>query len=187
MVQLTQEQIKKNKSIFLQTNATHNIIPQELIDFLGEDFFTAPASTSTSMHNACEGGLVDHILSTAKFANKINKMLPEHMQVPALSLYRIAFLFDIGKTFLFVPNQYEWSKKNGKIYEYSNNTASMRVGERSALYASRYMKLEEEEYQAIINSDREELETQIKWFGSSLTIILRQAIEWAIREQKSRV
>lgn len=186
MVQLTQEEIKKNRSAFLQTNEKYKILPPELIAFLGEDFFKAPASTNTSMHNACEGGLVDHILTTARFANKINQMLPEHMRVPALSLYRIVFLFDIGKTFLFVPNQNEWSRKNGKIYEYSNKTVAMRVGERSALYASRYMKLEEDEYQAIINADREELELQIKWFGSSLTVILRQAIEWAIIEQKNR-
>jgi hypothetical protein len=114
-------------------------------------------------------------------------MLPENLQQPAMSIHRVSFLFDIGKTFLYVPNQIEWSRKNGKIYDFAENTVAMRVGERSALYALKFMSLEEDEYQTILNSDREELDAQIKWFGSPLTSIMRQAIEWAIIEQKNRI
>lgn len=187
MVQLTQEQIKKNKQIFLQLSEKYGILPKELIDFLGDGFFTAPASVSTNLHNACEGGLVDHILTTAQFAKKINDMLPDALKQPAISVYRISFLFDIGKTFLYVPNQDDWTRKKGKIYDFGERATAMKIGERSALYALQHMKLTEDEYQAIINSDREELDPQIKWFGSILTMILRQAIEWAIMEQKKRV
>jgi hypothetical protein len=187
MVQLTQEQIKKNKQIFLQLNEKYGILPKELLDFLGEGFFTAPASVATNLHNACEGGLVDHILTTAKYAKKINDLLVDTpLQQPALSVYRVSFLFDIGKTFMYVPNQEEWSRKKGKMFDFSEGTVAMRVGERSAFYATQYMKLTEDEYQAIINADREELDAQVKWFGSTLTTILRQSIEWSIMEQKKR-
>jgi 23S rRNA maturation-related 3'-5' exoribonuclease YhaM len=186
MVQLTQAQIQKNKDIFLLLNKKYQILPELLITFLGEEFFHAPATTMTSMHNACDGGLLDYLLKVAEYAKKLNDILPSSLQQPALSVYRVAFLSGIGKTHMFVPNQNEWSRKNGKIYEFASNVAAMSAGERSALYAMRYMVLSDEEYQAILNSDRSEEEPQVKWFGSPLTTILRQAIEWAIMDIKHR-
>jgi hypothetical protein len=187
MVQLTQAQIQKNKDIFLLLNKKYQLLPDTLVTFLGEDFFHAPATTMTTMHNACDGGLLDYLLKVAEYAKKINDTLPASLQQPALSVYRVAFLTGIGKTFMFIPNSNEWSRKNGKIYEFAPGVSAMSAGERSALYALRYgMDLSDDEYQAIINSDKSEEEPQVKWFGSSLTTILRQAIEWAIMDLKHR-
>jgi hypothetical protein len=187
MVQLTQEQIKKNKAIFLKLNSEHKIIADELLAFLGENLFTAPASTATSLHNACDGGLVDDLLTVAKYANKINQILPPHLQQPAISVHRVSLLSGIGKTFMYVPNANEYSARNGKIYDFAPNTVAMRVGERSAYYALQYMKLTEDEYQALINFDKPEEDLQVKWFGSPLTTILKQAVELAIIDEKRRV
>lgn len=187
MIQLTQAQIQKNKAIFLALNAKYQILPESLLAFLGEDFYHAPASTMTTMHNACEGGLLDHLLKTTEFAKKINDFLPPSLQQPALSVYRVCFVSGIGRTFMFVPNTNEWSRKNGKIYEFSQTTAAMNAGERGALYALRNgMTLTDEEYQAVVHSDRFEEDSQVKWFGSPLTTILRHAIEFSIMEQKRR-
>lgn len=187
MVQLTQEQIAKNKAIFLKLNTDHNILPQPLLDFLGEGFFTAPASTMTSLHNACAGGLIDHILTVAKYANKINQMLPLNMQQSAASVHRISFLSSIGLTFMYVKNEDEWSIKRGKIYDFAPDMVAMRTGERSAYYAMKHMELTEEEYQALINFDKPEEDLQVKWFGSPLATILKQAVELAIIDEKRRV
>ena len=158
-----------------------------LLAFLGEGFFTAPASTATSLHNACDGGLVDDLLTVAKYANKINTILPAHLQQPAISVHRVSLLSGIGKTFMYVPNTNEYSIRNGKIYDFAQNTVAMRVGERSAYYALQYMKLTEEEYQALVNFDKPEEDLQVKWFGSPLTTILKQAVELAIIDEKRRV
>jgi hypothetical protein len=187
MVQLTQEQIKRNKAIFLKLNAEHKIIPDELLAFLGEGLFTAPASTATSLHNACEGGLIDDLLTVAKYANKLNQILPPHLQQPALSVHRVSLLSGIGKVFMYVPNANEYSVRNGKIYDFAPNTVAMRVGERSAYYALQYMKLTEDEYQALVNFDKPEEDIQVKWFGSPLTTILKQSVELAIIDEKRRV
>jgi len=187
MIQLTQEQIKKNKAIFLKINAEHQIIPDSLVEFLGEGFFNAPASTATSLHNACMGGLVDDLLTVAKYANKINAILPPHLQQPAISVHRVSLLSGIGKTFIYTPNTNEYGVKNGKIYEFAPNTVAMRVGERSAYYAMQHMKLTEEEYQALINYDKPDEDLQVKWFGSPLTTILKQAVELAVIDEKRRV
>jgi len=50
-----------------------------------------------------------------------------------------------------------------------------------------HMKLTEEEYQALINYDKPDEDLQVKWFGSPLTTILKQAVELAVIDEKRRV
>ena len=67
--------ILKNKEIFLEKNDNYKIFTSELLDFLGEDLMTAPASSMLSLHNAFPGGLIDHILKTTKYAIGLNNLL----------------------------------------------------------------------------------------------------------------
>jgi hypothetical protein len=61
----------------------------------------------------------------------------------------------------------------------------MKVGERSAYYVlSHNVSLTEEEYQSIINFDKSEEDKQSKWYGSTLSTLLRQANELSIIECK---
>jgi len=61
----------------------------------------------------------------------------------------------------------------------------MKIGERSAYYAlSNGVELSEEEYQSIINYDKSEEDKQSKWYGSTLSTLLRQANELSIIECK---
>ncbi len=53
------EKIVKNKEKFDKTNDTYNILTKELLDYLGEDLYSSPASNMESMYNAFPGGLVD--------------------------------------------------------------------------------------------------------------------------------
>ena len=46
---LTITQLEKNQKKFIETNAKYNIFTKELEEFLGEDFYTSPASTSLNM------------------------------------------------------------------------------------------------------------------------------------------
>ena len=96
-------------------------------------------------------------------------------------------MFKIGKTFLYKWCDSEWHRNNqGKMYEYNEELTSMRVGERSVYYATKYgISLTEEEYQAIINYDKSEDDKQSKWYSSVLSNILKQANELAIIEEKS--
>ena len=181
------EKILKNKEVFLEKNKLYGVLTKELIDFLGEDVITAPASSMTSLHNAFPGGLIDHILKTTKYAIGINKLLPKENQVEALSIVKVCFLHQIGKSFLYKWNESEWHRKNqGKNYVYNEEIVSLRIGERSILYALRYgVKLSDEEYQAIINYDKSDDDKQSKWYGGILSTILKQANELAIIEEKN--
>ena len=181
------DKILKNKEIFLEKNKLYGILTKELLDFLGEDFMTAPASSMTSLHNAFPGGLIDHILKTTKYAIGINKLLPQNIEVEAHSIVKICFLHQIGKTFLYKWNESEWHRKNqGKMYEYNEELVSLKIGERSVYYSLKYgVELTEEEYQAIINYDKSDDDKQSKWYGCTLSTILKQANELAIIEEKN--
>lgn len=181
------DKILKNKQTFLDKNKLYGILNKELLDYLGEDLLTAPASTMTSLHNAFPGGLIDHVLKTTKYAIGINKLLPESLSVDAQSIVKVCFLHQIGKTFLYKWCESEWHRTNqGKMYEFNEDITSMKIGERSVYYAMKYgVTLSEEEYQAIVNYDKPDDDKQSKWYGSTLSTILKQANELAIIEEKN--
>ena len=182
---LTEQKILKNTEKYFKTAETHGFMNDNLIDFLGEGFIGAPASTATNLHNAYEGGLIAHLLLTAKYAVSINNVLPDIMKVELPSLLKVCLLHQIGKAKLYKPFNSDWHNKRGIMYEFNNDLVSMSVGERSAIYAlSNGIELSEDEYQAIINHDKDDSDKQAKWHSSTLGVILKQANELAIIEEK---
>lgn len=180
------EKIIKNREKFDKTSKTNDIFSESLVNFLGEDLFTAPASNMESMYNSFPGGLIDHILKVTKYAIYLNDSLPENIRVDKKSIIKVCFLHQIGKTFLYKFCESEWHRNNlGKMYDFNEDLISMKIGERSAYYAlSNGVELSEEEYQSIINYDKSEEDKQSKWYGSTLSTLLRQANELSIIECK---
>ena len=182
------EKILKNKEKFNKTNETYNILPENLLEFLGEDLYSAPASNMESMYNAFPGGLIDYILTVTKYGINLNDILPESQRVDKKSLIKVCFLHQLGKVKLYKFCESEWHRKNqGKMYDFNEELVSMRVGERSAYYSLRYgVELSDEEYQSILNYDKTDDDKQSKWYGSTLSTILRLANELAIIECKKK-
>jgi len=182
-----EKEINKNKRIFQQTNEKYHVFTNKLIEFLGESYYTAPASTMLSLHNAYEGGLLDHSIRVAKFASMLNELLPEKLKCSKESVIKVSFLSEIGKVFLYKKCESDWHIKNqGKIYEFADNVTSMRIGERSVYYAlSNEVILTEEETQAILNFEKPDDDHMAKWHSSPLSKILKTAIEFAIMEEKT--
>jgi hypothetical protein len=182
------EKILKNKEKFNKTNETYNILSENLLEFLGEDLYSAPASNIESMYNAFPGGLIEYILIVAKYGINLNDMLPVSQRVDKKSIMRVCFLHQLGKVKLYKFCESEWHRKNqGKMYDFNEDLVSMRVGERSAYYSLRYgVELSDEEYQSILNYDKTDDDKQSKWYGSTLSTILRLANELAIIECKNK-
>jgi hypothetical protein len=183
---LNKEQIEKNKTKLLESSEKYGILSKSLLEFLGDDLFIAPASTSLDMYGAYPGGLLEHIFIASKYAVKVNSILPEKLQQDISSILKCTILSQIGKVFLFIPNESEWHRtKLGKMYEFNEKLVSMRVGERSAYYCSKYnVDLTEEEYQTIVNSDKGDDDLQSKYHSTPLAQIVKQGFELAIFEQK---
>jgi hypothetical protein len=185
-MELDKNRLAKNVKTFEDANKKYSIFTEELLKFLGQDFFLAPASPMKDMNNAFHGGLLDHAIKVAKYSVYLNKSIPTKMQMDVSSVLKVSFLSEIGKTFLFVPNKSEWHVKNlGKYFEYDEDLVSMRVGERSLYYAmSNGVKLTEEECQAILNHDKSDEDKQNRWYSNNLGQILKQATDLAIMEEK---
>jgi hypothetical protein len=61
----------------------------------------------------------------------------------------------------------------------------MKISERSLFYCNQYgIKLSDVEFQAIMNFEKTDEDRQSRWYGNMLGIILKQAIELAIYEEK---
>ena len=72
------------------------------------------------------------------------------------------------------------------MYEFNEDLVSMRIGERSIYYCMMNgVKLNEEEYQAIVNYDKSDDDKQSRWYSSPLSTILRQGNELSIIECKN--
>lgn len=186
---LDKKEINKNKKIFEKTNEMYNVFTPKLVEFLGENLFNSPASPLLSQHNACTGGLMDHMIKIAKYAAMFNEILPENLRSTKESVLKVSFLCEIGKVFLFTPCESKWHRDNqGKMYDYVENLVAMKVGERSIFYAlSNGIFLTEEECQAILSIDKDDDDKMIKWHSSPLAKILKTAIEFAIMEEKNDI
>jgi hypothetical protein len=184
---LTIQQSESNQAKFKETNQKYNIMTKELEEFLGDGLYTAPASSSLNMVGCYPGGLLHHTIKACKYSIKINEILPENLRQPAENIVRTVFLSQIGKVFMFCLNENEWQVKNtGKMYEFCDDIVRLRVGERSAYYAIKYgVNLSEEEYQAIINLDKDDDDKMAKYFSSSLTQIIKLGFELAVMEEKN--
>jgi hypothetical protein len=179
--------ISKNKKMFEMTNEKYQVYTPNLVTFLGESLFTAPASTMLSLHNAFEGGLMDHLMRVAKYAAMFNEVLPEALRYPKESVLKVSFLCEIGKVFMYKPCESDWHRKNqGKMYEFIEDNVSMRVGERSLFYAlSHGVILTEVEAQAVLTFDKEDDDKMARWHSCPLSKILKTAVEFAIMEEKN--
>ncbi len=184
---LKQEQILKNTKKYFQTTVDLGVMTEELTSFLGEEFIKAPASTMKSLHNAFEGGLIDHLLNVTKYAIYFNNALPEEERVDQKSLVRVCLLHQIGKAHIYKPCQSEWHRTNqGKYYEFKDDKVSMRVGERSIYYLlSHGIKLTEEEFGAITMFDKTD-DKMAEYHNSTLGDILKTASLFAIKSEKRK-
>jgi hypothetical protein len=183
---LSQEKIVSNTKKYFETGTKLGFMNEELMQFLGEAFIKAPASSMSDFHNAFEGGLIDHLLRVAKQAVLINETLPEILKVDKNSLVKVCFLHQIGKANLYTPCTSEWHRKNqGKMYEFNEDLISMRVGERSIYYATSHgIKFTEDEYVAILNFDKND-DKMSEYHNSMIGELLKMGSVVAIKEAQA--
>lgn len=185
---LTKEQVVKNAKKYFSTGDKYSFMTEELQTLLGTDFIGAPASTRTDLHNAYEGGLIEHLLTVTKYAVSLKGIVPNGDAITMDSLIKVCCLHQIGKARLYTPNNSDWHNQRGMMYEFNDELVSMRVGERSAHMAMNSgVSLTEDEFQAIVNHDKTDDDKQAKWHSNTLAVILRQANELAIMEEKAKV
>lgn len=180
---LTIPQLEHNKAKFIETNEKYGIMTKELVDFLGDGLYTAPASTRSTMVGSYPGGLLNYIIRACKYAIKVNEILPDTLKQPVPTIIKTVFLAQIGKVFMYRLSE---NPKQGQMYDFNDDAIRLRVGERSAYYAINHgVKLTEEEYQAILNLDKDDEDKMARYFSSPLTSIIKWGFELAVLEEKN--
>ena len=184
---LTAEQMATNQTKFQETNQKYGIFTPELEKFLGDSFYTSPASTTIELGGCYPGGLLNVTMKACKYIIGINELLPKNIKQDKNTIVRVSFLSQIGRCFLFVNNDNEWQRKTlGKMYDYNPDIIKLKTGERAIYYAmSNGVKLNDLEFQCIINLDKDSDDKQAKYFSEPLTQIVKQGFELAFTEEKS--
>lgn len=180
------QKLEKNKAKYIETVISHGIADSKLLDFLGDDLFVAPATPNRDYYGCYPGGLVSHLLKLCKYSILVNDLLPKEIRLDKTKLIKVSLLCQIGKAFMFEENSNEWARINqGMLYKYKSNDVSMRPGERSVYYAVTHgVKLDEDEYQTILNFDKSEEDKMAKYHSSILNQVIKQAFDLAVIEEK---
>lgn len=181
---LTITQLEKNQKIFNETNMKYGLFTKELEDFLGDNFYTAPASSSSNMIGCYPGGLLHHLIKACKYAINVNGILPDRLKQPIDSIVKVVFLSQIGKVFMFKLK--DGNLSTSKPYDFDDDIVRLHVGERSVYYALTHgVKLDEKEFQAILNIEKDSDDKMAKYFSEPLTEIIKHGFSLAIMEEKN--
>lgn len=184
---LTTKQLEFNKQKFQETNEKYGIFNKELEEFLGEDFYFAPATSNLDMYGAYPGGLLNHLMKSCKYAIKVNELLPEKLRQDINSIVKVVFLSQIGKVFMFELNKNEWEIKNlGRMYIFKDDEFKLKTGERTLFYIMKHnVVINENEYHAIVSLDKMEDDKIIKSNPTTLSQLVKIGFNLAIMEDKN--
>ncbi len=156
-------------------------LSNKLIENVGgeESLMRASFGMQDDSGTAFEGSLVMCSLEIAEYAKKINETF--NFGISNASIYKVALLSHIAKALMYVKNTNEWEvQKRGFLYKFNNSlNGSMRCGERSVYIAMQAdIKFTEEEFEAMRVVDKiNEGDGEIRWYGTPLSMVIRQANE----------
>jgi len=183
---LTKEKILKNAKKFNDTGIKYDVINDDLMNLLGKEFINAPCTTTTKFYGAHDGGLIQHILNTTKYALKINESLPADKQVNAKSIIRVCLIHQIGKAKMYTEQTSQWHKDNrGEMFTFNEDLLSMSTAGRSIYYVLKSgIDLSEDEVFAIYNYNSDFAQRPMTSDGEKLSALLKTANMIAIMEEK---
>lgn len=130
-----------------------------MIEHIGEDYVTSPASSKLWYHGCYPGGYIEHVNTVVSLALKIMKMYSKMggtIDFTTEELVFSALFHDLGKIGdgekpNYLPQESEWHKKNRQEY-YTNNPDLdfMLVPDRSLFVLQKFgIQLTQQEYLAI--------------------------------------
>lgn len=160
---------------------------------VGEEFFTAPASTREEYHNCFPGGLCAHSLNVVNNLQKLAKALaPDRYSIEKILF--VGLFHDLGKVGdgvnpYYLPNKNDWERKRGRLYEINEKCLQMPTSERGLFLLQRTeILLDSEEYLAIrLNDGQYAAEnSQYKMKEPPLALLVHMADRWSVEEEKAK-
>jgi hypothetical protein len=167
---------------------------EQMFESIGDEYFTAPASSREDFHNAFPGGLCDHSLSVVKNLWRLQKDLcPDRWEKETLTF--VGLFHDLGKVgvnnvprYITNPNAFQ-RREWGKIYKTNPEMPFLTIDDATCFIFQKYgINLSYEEYLAIRLADGQ-YEPSNKPYSMrepDLGLLLHWADLWATKEEKAR-
>ncbi len=177
---ITEENKIKNYSIFIKKLNEIGVNTELIESNLQEKLINASFTYSNEFGVAYDGSLLQNVLRVfTPYALKINENLPEQFRVDRNSLLKVCLLSHIAKAITFEKNPNQWEVNNrGLVYKFATLPGSLKLGMRSLILSQDLgIKFNEIEAEAMIVMDRDENESQVKYYSSTLSTIIKQANE----------
>lgn len=162
---LEQEQITKNAEMVMKLIENHIVSDRKdkiskMLEKIGTQFYTAPASKNINEHEAYTGGLVEHSLKVLKNLIEICNIWYKNCPVETRVIVGLFHDFDksctTDGTDWYIPNESQWHReKLGKMYELNPIIRDgLTHAQRSVRLLSYFnINLTDEEYLAILTHD----------------------------------
>ena len=160
---LTAEQIEKNYNKHLKI-VEHYITERKdavlkMINYIGEEYIMAPASSKTWYHSAYAGGYVDHVNRVVEYAVKQMKLYAEmggDVDFTEEELVFAALFHDLGKLGdgdrpNYIPQTDKWRQdKLSEMYTYNPELDFMLIPDRSLFILQKFgIKVNQKEWLGI--------------------------------------
>ena len=180
MNELDESKKEKNLSLFLKKLESVGVDTHILAEKYGEKLKISPMAVNNSTNLAYDGALLDKVLRhiTPK-ALQVLETLDESIRPTKEQVVKVSLLHKIGLCNMFIKNQNEWEVTNrGLRYVYAPTRVALKSGMKSILICHECnIPLTEEEMESMIVLERNEDDTQAKFFSSPLAMIIKLANE----------
>jgi len=159
---------------------------------VGQSYFVAPASSREEFHSCFPGGLLVHSLNVVKNLRRLVKALCPGKYNDATVAF-VGLFHDLGKVGdgkeeYYVPNQSDWHKQKGMLYEINKNCVWMPTSERGLYILQKNgIEVTSDEYLAIRLNDGQYDETNkgYRMKEPGLALLVHWADMWSCQLEKT--
>lgn len=199
MVKLSDDAIAENMAIVQKmvagwwSDERRKNVAKMLSGKVGEEFFTAPASTREEYHNCFPGGLCAHSLQVVENLKALNKAFVGRFSNETLEF--VGLFHDLGKVgdgerAGYIPNPKDWQRKEGHLYITNKESVFMPSSERGLYILQRHgIVVSSDEYLAIRLNDGMYDETNRKYSMKEpdLALLVNFADRWSVTQEKANL
>lgn len=162
---LTEEKINQNYLTFIKKLETYGCYSEEMMNEIGDKVKYGTYSMQDEYGGCYAGSLVEVTLHTlCRIGYEINEnafgkngkesFAHPLLAVNAKKLMRVLLLLNLAKAEMFVDETEQWKIKKGIMYKFQDFETSLKLGARTLFLCQKYgIKLEEDEYEAILSID----------------------------------
>ncbi len=162
---LKEEKINQNYLTFLKKLETYDCYSEEMMNDIGDKVKYGTYSMQDEYGGCYAGSLVEITLQTlCRIGYEINENVfgkngkeafaHPYLAVNTNKLMRVLLLLNLAKAEMFVDETEQWKIKKGIMYKFKDFETSLKLGARTLFLCQKYgIKLEEDEYEAILSID----------------------------------